>query len=101
MRAPELPPTHNLNVASFRSLVTPRGLKEELPLDAASHATVVDGREEVRAILDGRDARFLVVVGPCSIHDVVAAEDYARRLAALRTELGDRIAIVMRTYFEK
>ena len=101
MTAPELPSTHNLNVASFRLLVTPRRLKEELPLDAASHATVVAGREMVRAILEGRDPRFLAVVGPCSIHDVVAAEDYARRLAALRVELDERIAIVMRAYFEK
>lgn len=95
------PPTYNLNVASFRSLVTPRQLKGELPIAPESQATVTSGRETVTAILEGRDQRFLALVGPCSIHDVGAAREYAARLATLRVELGDRIAIVMRTYFEK
>lgn len=96
-----VPPTHNLNVTSFRSLVTPRELKHELPITPQSQATVAAGREMVRAILDGRDPRFLALVGPCSIHEVRAAREYAGRLAALSTELEDRVAIVMRTYFEK
>src|SRR5262245_13621625 len=94
-------PIHNLNVTSFRSLVTPRQLKDELPIPAESQARVAAGRAMIRAILDGRDPRFLVLVGPCSIHDVAAAREYAERLARLRAELDDRIAIVMRTYFEK
>jgi 3-deoxy-7-phosphoheptulonate synthase len=96
-----LSPTHNLNVASFQSLVSPRRLKEELPIGDASHVAVVAGREAVKAILEGRDGRFLVLVGPCSIHDVSAAEEYARRLNQLRVELDDRMVIIMRTYFEK
>jgi 3-deoxy-7-phosphoheptulonate synthase len=93
--------THNLNVAGFRSLITPRELKAELPLTARAQATVASGRSFVRAILDGRDSRFLAIVGPCSIHDVEAAREYAERLAALAAELAARVAIVMRTYFEK
>jgi 3-deoxy-7-phosphoheptulonate synthase len=85
----------------MRPLVSPRQLKEELPLDARSRDTVVGGREAIQAILSGRDPRFLALVGPCSIHDVRAAEDYALRLAALREALSDRIHVVMRTYFEK
>jgi 3-deoxy-7-phosphoheptulonate synthase len=96
-----LSPTHNLNVAGFHSLVTPRRLKEELPVGPASHAAVLEGRESVKAILEGRDERFLALVGPCSIHDVHAAEEYARRLASVRADLSDRMVIIMRTYFEK
>src|SRR5438477_9861523 len=98
---PGLPATHNLNVASFQSLVTPRRLKDALPLTAAARATVVEGRANVAAILAGSDPRFLALVGPCSIHDVDAALEYATRLAALRVELRDRLEIVMRCYFEK
>jgi len=93
--------THNLNVASFRSLITPRELKAELPLTPRSQATVTSGRSIVRAILDGHDSRFLAIVGPCSIHDVAAAREYAERLATLAADLADRVAVVMRTYFEK
>ena len=103
MSNPETPQasTHNLNVASFRSLITPRELKAELPLTARSQATVTSGRSIVRAILDGRDSRFLAIVGPCSIHDVGAAREYAGRLGTLASDLADRVVIVMRTYFEK
>jgi len=94
-------PHSNLNVAGFRSLVAPRELKRELPLTPRAEAAVAAGRALVRAIVDGADPRFLAIVGPCSIHDPDAAREYAGRLAALGRELGDRLAIVMRTYFEK
>jgi 3-deoxy-7-phosphoheptulonate synthase len=94
-------PTHDVNVAGFRPLVTPRQLKDELPITPASHDTIVAGRAAIRAILAGRDPRFLALVGPCSIHDIAAAEEYAGRLAALARELSDRLLIVMRVYFEK
>jgi 3-deoxy-7-phosphoheptulonate synthase len=96
-----VPPISNLNVSSFRPLVTPRQLKGELPITVRAQATVAAGRAAVRAILDGSDRRFLAIVGPCSIHDVPAAREYAARLAALAAALADRVAIVMRTYFEK
>jgi 3-deoxy-7-phosphoheptulonate synthase len=61
------PPVANLNVERFQSLITPRQLKDELPIGEASQATVQRGRDEVKAILEGRDRRFLALVGPCSI----------------------------------
>src|ERR1041385_2067042 len=93
--------THNLNVSSFRSLVTPRELKAELPHTAGTQMTVSSGRAIVRAILEGHDPRFPAVVALCSVHDVAAPGESAERLAALATELAARMIIVMRTYFEK
>ena len=92
---------HNLNVASQDILVTPANLKEEVPLSETLEALVTASRETVWNILDRKDHRFLVVVGPCSIHDTEAAMDYARRLKALSEELNDTLYIVMRVYFEK
>lgn len=93
--------TTNTNIESFRPLVAPRTLKDELPASAHAHATVLAGRKTVQNILTGKDERMLVVVGPCSIHDIDGAHDYAKRLASLRHELSDVFSIVMRTYFEK
>ena len=91
----------NLNVIAQEVLTTPELLKQQLPLAGAARETVSRGREAVRAILDRRDPRLLVVVGPCSIHDVDAAHDYAKRLRALADEVGDALLLVMRVYFEK
>jgi len=96
-----LTPTQNLNVASVRPILTPRELERMLPITPAAHQTVVQGRATIRDILSGRDPRLLVVVGPCSVHDVDAARDYAERLAVLRDRVQDQIFIVMRVYFEK
>ncbi len=82
-------------------LLTPREIKELLPMTEAANATVVEGRRSIEAILRGDDPRLLVIVGPCSIHDPAAALHYARRLRLLREELEDRLYIIMRTYFEK
>ncbi|HNG50786.1 MAG TPA: 3-deoxy-7-phosphoheptulonate synthase [Plasticicumulans sp.] len=81
--------------------MTPAELHKRLPLTADARAAVVAGRETVEAILDRRDPRLFVVVGPCSIHDPAAAMDYARRLKALSDELGDTLYLIMRVYFEK
>ncbi len=94
-------PIDDLNVASNETLITPAQLKREIPLSAAAHKTVVAGREVVRDILDGRDHRLFVVIGPCSIHDIDAAHEYARRLKALAAEVSDTLYLVMRVYFEK
>jgi 3-deoxy-7-phosphoheptulonate synthase len=94
-------PTSNLHVRESLRLITPRDLKAALPMGEAENRTVVAGRSEVSAILRQADPRLLVVVGPCSIHDTEGALDYARRLAVLRRELADRLAIIMRVYFEK
>jgi 3-deoxy-7-phosphoheptulonate synthase len=91
----------NLNVVAQELLVTPAQLKAELPVPEQVRHRVHEAREQVRNILSGSDHRLLIVVGPCSIHDVVAAEDYARRLKALADELAPDLMIVMRAYFEK
>lgn len=91
----------DLNVVSQEILISPAALKSELPLTEKAAETVTQGRETVRRILDREDHRLLVVVGPCSIHDPVAAMDYARRLKKLSDEMSDTLFIVMRVYFEK
>jgi 3-deoxy-7-phosphoheptulonate synthase len=91
----------DLHVLATQPLVAPRALKEELPVDEKLAETVVNARETVRRILDGRDSRLLCVVGPCSIHDPEAALDYADRLVELSRRLEERLFIVMRVYFEK
>ena len=91
----------DLNVESFEPLVTPDRLKVELPLSHTARETVMQGRATVRRILDREDPRLLLVVGPCSIHDPVAALDYARRLRELASRVEDTLYLVMRVYFEK
>jgi 3-deoxy-7-phosphoheptulonate synthase len=91
----------DLHVSATQPLVAPRALKEELPVDEMLAETVVNARETVRRILNGRDSRLLCVVGPCSIHDPEAALDYAGRLVELSRRLERRLFIVMRVYFEK
>jgi len=92
---------HNVNVESQNILITPEQLKIALPMSASIHDRLADSRKVIENILDRRDHRIFVVVGPCSIHDPAAAMDYARRLKALAEELADTLYIVMRVYFEK
>ncbi|WP_214405508.1 3-deoxy-7-phosphoheptulonate synthase [Pseudonocardia lacus] len=82
-------------------LISPALLRHDLPVDDVVADTVVRARADVVDILDGRDDRLLVVVGPCSIHDPAAAMDYAHRLAAQAERRSGQLRIVMRTYFEK
>ncbi|BFM11596.1 3-deoxy-7-phosphoheptulonate synthase [Simiduia litorea] len=91
----------DLNVVSQEILISPDALKTELPLTDAALKSVTEGRQTIRNILDRKDHRVFVVIGPCSIHDVEAAKDYARRLKALAEEVSDTLYIVMRVYFEK
>ncbi|WGL18562.1 3-deoxy-7-phosphoheptulonate synthase [Microbulbifer bruguierae] len=91
----------DLNVLSQDILITPEALKSELPVSEAAEASVAAGRAAVRDILDRKDHRLMVVIGPCSVHDVDAAMDYARRLKALSDLVADTLLIVMRVYFEK
>jgi len=91
----------DLNVVSQEVLISPEDLKKEMPLTGAALQAVKDGRETIRNILDHKDHRLMVVVGPCSIHDVDAAKDYAQRLKVLADELKDSLYLVMRVYFEK
>lgn len=91
----------NVNIVSESVLVTPRELREAMPRSEAATATVDSARSTVEAILDRRDPRLLVVAGPCSIHDLDAAKDYAKRLKTLHDRHSDSLYIVMRVYFEK
>jgi 3-deoxy-7-phosphoheptulonate synthase len=92
---------YNVNVLAQDVLMTPEELKRRLPLTEQAEETVLRGRNTVERILDRKDHRFMVVVGPCSIHDPEAALDYARRLKRLADEVGDTLYVVMRVYFEK
>ena len=94
-------PIENLNIEAQEVLITPERLKTEIPISVAAEQTISEGRDVIRNILAGKDHRLFVVVGPCSIHDVDAAMDYARRLKALSEELKDTLYLVMRVYFEK
>lgn len=94
-------PIENLNIKSQHVLVTPEQLKQEIPLTDKAALTVSGGRQAIQDILDGRDHRVFVVVGPCSIHDTAAAMDYAQKLAQLSEEVQDTLLLVMRVYFEK
>lgn len=91
----------DVNLQSIHPLVTPAELKTELPLTESAYQTVLHGRETIRNILDGKDKRIFVVIGPCSIHDPVAAHEYADRLKVLSDKIKDSIYVVMRVYFEK
>jgi 3-deoxy-7-phosphoheptulonate synthase len=93
--------TDNLNIASNDALITPAQLKQEMPLAGAAMDSVRSGRETIFSILDRKDPRLFVVVGPCSIHDTEAAMDYAKRLKELADKVQDSLFIVMRVYFEK
>ena len=91
----------DLNIRSIDVLITPEELKRDLPLTPAARASVVEGRQVIRNILDGKDHRLFLVIGPCSIHDVKAAHDYALRLKKLAAQVSDTLYLVMRVYFEK
>ncbi|HET8977653.1 MAG TPA: 3-deoxy-7-phosphoheptulonate synthase [Solirubrobacteraceae bacterium] len=82
-------------------LLSPQALIEELPLSEEHAAVLLRGRADVQAILDGQDDRLLVVVGPCSVHDVLATREYAERLSGEMHRLAGELCIAMRVYFEK
>ena len=92
---------NNTNISSQKVLITPRQLKEKLPLSEQSGEFILRSRKTIENILDNRDPRKLVIVGPCSIHDIKSAKEYALRLQELRSQLSDDLFIVMRVYFEK
>lgn len=91
----------NLHIIGYEELPTPGSLKDELPLQGAVAETVLKGHHSLKAVLDRKDHRVIVVVGPCSIHDTDEAIEYAERLKPLADELSDSLLILMRVYFEK
>src|SRR3989344_1237388 len=94
-------PVNNLNVLSQDLLPTPQQVKSALPLTDKAQAAWLQGRETVRRILDREDPRLFVVIGPCSIHDIKAAHEYAKRLKRLAEEGGDTLYLIMRVHIEK
>ena len=91
----------NLNILSCSRLITPEQLKRKLPITETAAKAVISGREVLKDILDRRDKRLFIVVGPCSIHDPKAAIVYGKRLRELADRVQDRLFLVMRVYFEK
>jgi 3-deoxy-7-phosphoheptulonate synthase len=91
----------DVRIAAVRPLISPALLLEELPVPALIQEVIEDARETIAAILQGRDDRLLVVVGPCSIHNHDEALEYAAGLVALANELAGELVTVMRIYFEK
>ena len=92
---------HNINVVAKEKLPSPKALKSTLPLSKVARKSVLGSRSNLMSILDGKDKRLVVVVGPCSIHDTELALDYAHRLKSLATEVEDQFLVLMRVYFEK
>lgn len=93
--------TDDLRISELKELSTPQEVMGEIPRTLTATRVTMAARNAIHAILTGTDDRLLVVVGPCSVHDPVAAVEYAERLVALREKLADRLEIVMRVYFEK
>lgn len=93
--------TSDINVLSTRELPSPAQLFEELPKSPAQAEFITKSREDIHRVIFTEDKRFLLIIGPCSIHDLKAGREYAQRLASLAAEVSDRIMVVMRVYFEK
>ncbi|MBO9999973.1 MAG: 3-deoxy-7-phosphoheptulonate synthase [Cyanobacteria bacterium SID2] len=94
-------PLFNTHIANSQVLLTPAEIKAKLPLTDRAEDNIYQFRHQIEDILDRKDSRCFVVVGPCSIHDVEAAREYARRLKELADRVRDRLFLVMRVYFEK
>lgn len=91
----------NVHIVSQETLLTPKALRHEFPVTEAAEASVLSGRQAIQDILDRKDNRIFVVTGPCSIHDIQSAMEYAERFKRLAAEVSDTIYLVMRVYFEK
>jgi 3-deoxy-7-phosphoheptulonate synthase len=94
-------PTDDLRIRDVRPLIPPAILLEEIPISERASNVVADARAAITAVIEGRDPRLVIVVGPCSIHDTKAALEYAQRLKPIADRLSDHLIVVMRSYFEK
>ncbi len=93
--------TDDLRICATREVIAPVQVHDEMPITEAAAQTTLEARADIHKILTGEDDRLLVVVGPCSIHDPKAAQEYAQLLKAVKDKLKDDLLIVMRVYFEK
>src|SRR5262245_15178488 len=96
-----LRPTDDLRIKDVRPLIPPSILLEEIPITERASNVVADARVILTDVLNGRDSRLVVVVGPCSIHDTTAALEYGEKLRQLADRFADSLVILMRSYFEK
>jgi 3-deoxy-7-phosphoheptulonate synthase len=101
IRATEADAVRDQRIERLVPLITPQELFDELPLDGEPLDVLLRGRAAAHAVLDGTDDRLLVIVGPCSVHDVEAAREYAERLSGQAQRLREDLLVVMRVYFEK
>ena len=92
---------YDLRIKEITNLLPPVALSEKYPITDTAAATVISGRESIHNIMKGKDDRLVVITGPCSIHDVKSAMEYAGRLLKLREKYADTLEVVMRVYFEK
>jgi 3-deoxy-7-phosphoheptulonate synthase len=93
--------TDDLRIIETQELSTPEDVRQELPITDLSEKTILNSRKVIEEILDGKDDRIFVVIGPCSIHDPIAAMDYAKKLKKISQEVSEILFIIMRVYFEK
>lgn len=93
--------TKDLRITGTKEIQTPEQLMAELPLSEAAANLITETRQQIYDVLDGKDDRLVIIIGPCSIHDTDAALEYAGRLKELSDELKDDLLIIMRVYFEK
>ena len=93
--------TDDLRICGIAEVIPPAQVHDEMPISERAAQTTLQARNEIHKLLAGQDDRLLVVVGPCSIHDPVAAHDYANRLKVLSEKVKDTLYLVMRVYFEK
>jgi 3-deoxy-7-phosphoheptulonate synthase len=95
------PESDSLNTSGHSVLITPAEIKTQMPLSVASKSTVLESRHSIEDILDSNNERLILIVGPCSVHDIDSALEYSRRLKSLAKYVEDTIVIVMRVYLEK
>lgn len=93
--------TDEIRTSLIENLASPAELSKQIPLDDNTAKFIMDSRAEIEAIIEGKDDRLLIIIGPCSIHDPAAALDYANQLKTLRDKYASELLIVMRVYFEK
>lgn len=93
--------TDDLRITAMNEVISPEQLHKDCKISESASKLIFDTRTAIHNILNGKDDRLLVIIGPCSIHDPDAAREYATRLKDMRSELGDDLLIVMRVYFEK
>lgn len=94
-------PIYNINILSQELLLTPEQVKARVVLSEQAKQTVLGGRKQLQKIIDRKDHRLFVVIGPCSIHDLKSATEYAHRLRELSKKVADTLLVIMRVYFEK